>query len=1543
MAIAFKNHLKNLKAALLKLKATGDEGFEGLIAKVLGEIVGHPFRLAGAGSQHGKDGEAKFDAGHITFEGKLYSGTINKNEVLSKLTEIIGGSEIPDLWTLGATIEIKTQISTPLRETAKKNAIETLILDWPAAATIPPLAAVCAMSDEETVEFLGAQIKSESTVDKAKAAIAAIRAHDDYSIATREISDALHASTLGMPVALGANRHWLESAFSDRRLARQIFGQPLAPWAEASLELHDRADLTDKLQSQAFNVISEKIIVLCGGEGCGKSWLFAQSWLASTERPLTLVIPATAPQSNDSYNGIEAFLIKKLIEQTGDSASDFVKGRWENRFKQWKSDQNRSSPKLVVFVDGLNQQPELDWPRWLDGLACSLETLGGTLVISAREGYFNSRIKNSLNSSTHVVKVREWSGTELAEILSAKRIVPSTLSAPVKKTLRNPRVLAIAFELLDSAHIQDFQELSVERLLFEHIRKSARDGNSAEPPETFTGRLSEHAQEIINRVKQQKHEDKLIFASADFADAPRYELSADLLAVSEERFFTPLPEDPTRYSLTDDGLTYALGLSIIKSLQKAGRNGANLNEALDALLEPVAALDKTAEAVFAAVLIASIDERCVDSIRSALIGGYLRLQNINEHNYPAFVSVARNAADASMAALFELATAPLHVAHGDWLVAALRDQRHNPGCWEIMSRHLMGWLRLYSLSPELTLFGRLRDDSPEKAAEKIEKQEALLAKRLESLSTAESKFLAEKMERNDDVDTSTFSQEMFALLAGMPLAPFAEALVAWAFSTSLNSSFRLAGDEFQFAIQFNNHDWSETRDALLAHTSIFQGPETSTTGKWALVKVLRATGTPSDTELADTLVEELTADRAKFEGWRLIETYCATDPCDPSSDRPDNISETAKRYRQIDLENVRTSMSMTQEDHFLRDARPGLARFLPDAAIEVQRQVADMIIARDDNLPMHGLFSLKDKTAILLPQAVSNLLKKAKDLSGPYEESAPETRDRWVCSQYALLIALPHLSGNDQLDALMSLPEYGPPLLELADILKPADTEAMEQALDRTAQTDDRNMQMTVLMFARYSGTELSPRCREIVRDFSSSSDRTVRGKALNIIANLEDESLSKFVVDSGWTAQTLDARENYFELWYGAMILMQAVGLGLLSADEALDRMSPEHFDVAASTLGPNEKNLIGQRLDASISKVLEIEIPFIPPAVEQNLGDGRRANTPSLMSLSESDEKFGIQEFMKRVSETLEEFDVRQKKGWKAFREFENALTNDESRLIIEHTGHSTVEACVENAPEMVKGWARKFLSLPEQKLMRVQNLGLTVAQCLSAIDPTLAKKLFEGLAGRRAYVNLVYGVAGIPFEAMCVWNSADNDEMNALRKARLDSAPTDQAIAVEVFTALKLGKGAFLECYVQERLHDPKPAAIARALMVCGFGLESEEAEASINRYADMKGILGSAAQAAQYAYERNCWSRHWFAKMYETSSTEEFWAFSILFLKVVDARYELWENDFEDKGRPMEDFGPSLHDKLENRIKDWKKKRQKTLFGSNAPRPLFVALN
>src|SRR5438034_7767733 len=98
-----------------------------------------------------------------------------------------------------------------------------------------------------------------------------------------------------------------------------------------------------------------------------------------------------------------------------------------------------------------------------------LSKLGGRLVVTTNERHF-ARIRGVIVSQVRRVVVNEWSEEELKAILASKEIASDRLSADVFNFLRNPRILGIAIELLDAKDIERFEELTVGRLLFEHIR-----------------------------------------------------------------------------------------------------------------------------------------------------------------------------------------------------------------------------------------------------------------------------------------------------------------------------------------------------------------------------------------------------------------------------------------------------------------------------------------------------------------------------------------------------------------------------------------------------------------------------------------------------------------------------------------------------------------------------------------------------------------------------------------------------------------------------------------------------------------------------------------------------------------------------------------------------------------------------------------------------------------------------------------------------------------------------------------------------------------
>src|SRR3546814_3697369 len=81
-------HLANLRSALLKLEPAGAAGFEGLLAAVLSQVCGQPFRLASSGTQRGRDGDSAFDAGATYFEAKRYDNGVPKNEVAVKIMDL---------------------------------------------------------------------------------------------------------------------------------------------------------------------------------------------------------------------------------------------------------------------------------------------------------------------------------------------------------------------------------------------------------------------------------------------------------------------------------------------------------------------------------------------------------------------------------------------------------------------------------------------------------------------------------------------------------------------------------------------------------------------------------------------------------------------------------------------------------------------------------------------------------------------------------------------------------------------------------------------------------------------------------------------------------------------------------------------------------------------------------------------------------------------------------------------------------------------------------------------------------------------------------------------------------------------------------------------------------------------------------------------------------------------------------------------------------------------------------------------------------------
>lgn len=1520
-------HLLALKEALHTLKDSGPDGFEGLLASVLSDVGGQPFRLASSGSQRGRDGDSAFDSGATYFEAKLYQGDVPRSTVSNKLLELsIDDKAQVDTWVLCATAPISTQHSQLYRDSLAKAGIGCLILDWP-EHTLPPLAVLLASSRAGTEDFL-----NQHTTDASK--VAGIRTHLDGIAADSQFADnatglrrLLREPSLGLGIAKAVNQRWMIETFSDRRRARQFFNQPLAPLDPSGLASIDRPALASQLASAFAGAPDETVFIVIGDEGTGKSWLVAKAWLSHTPSPLLAVFTADELQMPMAMHDIEGTLITKLAAQTGDT-TDVAKYRWKRRFKGWQANSQPPNVRLVVWIDGLNQAQDFNWPTWMGAAAKLLQTLGGRLIVTTNQRHFAQRLRNAVTSKLRRVIVSEWSEDDLGKILSSKGISPDRLSAEVVRFLRNPRILGIAAELLDAKDIEGFEELTVGRLLFEHIRRCESDGTTAVPVGDFVQALRDHADQIVARHARQQHEDLKLFPIP---------LNDRLRAVANSRFFSAVPGEANLYAIKDEGLPLALGLSLVGSLRKEHRNSREPAARLSHIVEPILALAETSEVIFAALEVACLDHECPAPVTTALIRYYLALQNLPEARWPAFAALVKAAPDAFVAAARDMALSDDHQPHGRMLTIALLGARSNQAASAAIKTQVVSWLGYYSLAPERRMLSQRRRDAPEKFEAERSKRQAELDARQSELSPRERSFIDTRLIRKDEGDISSLHLLALQLLAGTKLVDLSDALVNCAFSDALNAALDSPHQEFAQLVRFNTTDWGDTREAMLRSAAPLMQAGTSRVGEWALVAVLRATGHRDDAIRADEIVERLTKDRARFLGGRHVESYCDTDPCDPASAHPSNISATAARYAALDVAALRQGRGSTAEDHFFTDALPGLARFEPTAAIDAVRRFGRDATEREGLAQRQAVLSLLPNSAVLDDDTVAKLIVIAKGASGAVSESMDE-RNAWITGQYASFAALPHKSGNDQLAIIADMPGRSL-LLSMLQCLSAADEAIVEAHLERVVQGADSDAQARVMSFVQYSASPLSARSRKHVETLLASPDKLVRSFALGISARLREKDLLRAIATSGWDAAALDRKEDYYELWYGSSALLAAAEMGIIDQSDAVNRIATGFYADAIRCLSKPASSMAAARIDAALKKAAALKTICEIPLIEQpvpSVADGG----PPLRGIVDETQSSDVRAFFDRLSETPEAYEARQKRAWEAVEQFAKEVSVADAGIILDDFSWEGFEAIVSAEPALARSWMSLLTGVQAQQFRSLHFFALGLARALARADPAGAADLFKRLSKEDPLIRRVVGPSRIPAEAVAVWSAADLGEIKTVCFERLDRAASDSELAVEVLAAFSVGKSLQINAYIDEKLASGLPSEIARALIVAGFSDGNPHAADTIKRFADHKGFLGKTCDAARYAYERNEWARQWYLQMTTTHDPKEFWRNAVLLAKIVDARYALWRGDDTTATQTFRRFFPTVEGRIENCIKNWQDKRQKALFGQEVPDPIFL---
>lgn len=381
----------------------------------------------------------------------------------------------------------------------------------------------------------------------------------------------------------------------------------------------------------------------------------------------------------------------------------------------------------------------------------------------------------------------------------------------------------------------------------------------------------------------------------------------------------------------------------------------------------------------------------------------------------------------------------------------------------------------------------------------------------------------------------------------------------------------------------------------------------------------------------------------------------------------------------------------------------------------------------------------------------------------------------------------------------------------------------------------------------------------------------------------------------------------------------------------------SATHFGHLATRFGAAVHEGISDRLAGAVSILLVADVPDRPPAVALAVVESASPQAePPRYSLAGTEPKSNdLKDFARRLDETEEEFQEKQRRAWSAFGAFEATLSREQARLAVEDVGFAGADAVAAHNPEGAAAMARAILSANDDLLPGLTNFGLMLGRAISGIDPCLAWRLFDRLEPVPPYVRLTFGRAAVPLPSAAVWRSEDGPLMDELRRLRLDAAANDHALALEVLAALDAGRQTFIETYAAERIAEGRPITIGRGLMVLGFGDESDTADRTLRAFGEAKGLIGRAAKAALYAYDRHRWSRIWRDRLVAAETPEVAWRYSILLGKIVDGRARRWPSSPPEGPARARRFFPTFQHRIQRRVDRWKEYRERTLLGGPIP--------
>jgi hypothetical protein len=1476
--------ITSLKSALL---ASAPGALEELGASLLGWLLGIRVYVASSGFQYGGDaGSAGAHRRELRIECKRYASTtrLDHRALLGEIDEALHATPTLEAWILISTRAISQTTRDKLKAQSERTGLPVIIFDWSVPADgVPDLARLCTAAPELIERHYG------------RAAAEAARAIPACKIAVDRLREGLQPWRIGFEALAAMARAQIRTIWTSVPESRAALHQNVAGATQP--DLIARQAVHQQTQ-QWWSGVKEPPLVVLGREGVGKTWALVH-WIVENldALPITLVIPADAWVALKELT--DSSVVNFLAHRLQELARARVDSYWQKRVLSLLERPVSEGASLLLLIDGLNQEPKFEWLKLLQVLQAKAFRGRVRVVLTTQTHFFEDELSGlgylALPCVRLAVEPYDLSaGGEFDQMLAQHGIARSELSDKVIALARNARMFPLAVKYRADAALS--RDATVNRLLwaysFDELRM--REGRAFTETEWIHW-LKDRARSYLEdarktgRLEPQAFTPRALSDTAAFANRDAKETTRRLSEIIEGEWMEPAPGDPGAFRLKDHTLALGLAVALLAHLESVGE--AQVESELSRWIEPIAASERTADVLAAAL---SIGPNRGIAITSAIVGALLNSQNSQPEHHQEVVAMA--------AMLIEPLLVALESSQGRWRVSGRQSALaalasipvDNVSGWQVITERIVGWM------------AEVRCPSPAEKQQADEETRVRSARLIEVLGT-DAPGTIERLGipvRARPWTQNELTNEVQAILQGRPLVPWIRIFVAASLACVIDPRNTAAWEGLFWLSQLNPVDRAQMNAGVIAQAERLERDEFGGSGSAELrqrvaARLLHLTGEETQQArgyalrpkrgehsyesnyLPDPLRSWLTLERRHAEAILADETVLLLPRlqrahvylADPSLQAPPALVHTLEHTAELfDVSFLNSEEPNTQAEMQFREFRVAAARFAPEALEWVVTKLLDDMKTRAGRARLRATWRAAEHLLLVGPREAQSM----KQLRA--NKSTPPDRDELYLTCVLLQLEFLHASPQQQLDLMIQEHLEDIPLTLLA-CSDPLPSEELDYYLSTQDLEDPRTVEI-VLSYLAQHGIPLSDASFQRLLPYAFA-ERWRAQRPLAFIA-LHSANAAAF-------GQELKAREwrsaphqSRLEQEHGSCALLAALsGQGL---DESwLRAIVPWRLlRLARDTGSVRDAQYAAQAIHTALNVPLfEPERPPVDvylDATDPRVPVSLRAQAPTDPA-AQLERAFDI-ELQVRAEQDATELGRRWLDSARAAGAslYTALFTVQDVRVLLQHCP-AEIDAWLDGMEARTPAFIRRvnmsaglFLTLCECLLERQPDRGVQLWHCLTAV---LRVKI-TGIAGIDEFMHVAFRAPP----------SAPAEQLR-LQLYSLGTASTDEAYFTLTVCALANGQTHWLEERARLDERSGESWRAWRALMLRGF---FECPAVDQLQWFEGPVVTGWAAlrQRASYWRNRHALARYWWTRFVQAPTAQSAYAAWQVFLSCADRR-------------------------------------------------------